>query len=477
MKSLLTASGLQLAKQIRNKEVSARDVVEAHIKHAINVNPNLNAIINDRFDSALKEAENADHMVKTMPPELLPPFLGVPGTIKECLAFTGMPQTAGLVYRKNTIPEKDATVVMRYRQAGIIPIGITNVPEGCMWIETDNKLYGRTNNPYNLTRCVGGSSGGEGAIIGAGASPLGLGSDLAGSLRFPALFNGIFSHKPSFGLVPVTGHFPEFSEKMKRYLSIGPMARKAEDLWPLLQIIRGPDGVDASAIEMNLGQLDTVQLPHLHFISVETNGIVDPSADLLEAQRKALNFLSSTGAQCKTMKFDKLRYSFQIITNMFTNDGGLSLDKLLGNGKKLNLYLEILRSLVGASEHYLPSLIVAAQDNFYSNRVKQKYVDMGRELKQEIFDALGENGVLLFPTYSRPAPKHLQPLFLINHWTYSAIFNVLQLPVTQVPLGLNADGLPLGVQIVSKPGNDHITIAVALELEKAFGGWVPPTMF
>ena len=474
MNPILIASGSQLAKQIRNKEVSSREVVETHISHAIRVNPSLNAIVKDRFDEARKEADKADEMVKTLPYDELPPFLGVPGTIKECIAVSGFPQTGGLTFRKNAIAAKDATSVMRYRKAGVIILGVTNVPEACMWMETNNMVYGRTNNPYNLARCAGGSSGGEGAIIGSGSSPLGLGADLAGSLRFPAFFNGIFSHKPSMGLVPVTGHFPDFSDKIKRYLTIGPMARKAEDLWPLLQILSGPDEEDPFAGETKLGQLNMVQLPNLHFINVESNGIADPSPDLLEAQRKAVSFLGSTGAQCKTMKFGKLQKSFEILINWMVSEMQFNFDVLLGNGKKINVYLEILKSLFGVSEHYLPVLFVAAQENLFKNRIKQKYIQMGQELKEEILEALGENGVILFPTYSRPAPKHNQPFFLINHWVYSAIWNILQLPVTQVPLGLNSDGLPLGFQVISRPGNDHVTIAVALALEKAFGGWVPP---
>lgn len=219
--NFLLLSGSQLAKLIRTREVSVRDVVQAHIQHAKKINPQINAIVKDRFAAALIEADQADKYADLTNSEELPPFFGVPATIKESLALKGMPQTGGLVSRKDFIAPDTATSVMRYLKAGIIPIGVTNIPELCLWSETDNHIYGRTNNPYNPEHIAGGSSGGEGAIIGAGASPLGLGSDISGSLRFPAFFNGIFSHKSSHGMVPCIGHFPLFPGEMTRYNCIG----------------------------------------------------------------------------------------------------------------------------------------------------------------------------------------------------------------------------------------------------------------
>lgn len=466
---LLLQSGLELGKLIRHGQVSATEVVEAHIQYANKINPKINALTKDRFALARQEAKAVDGLIKNSNLEHLSPYLGVPGTIKECFALAGFPQTTGLVSRKNIIATKDAAPVKLLRDAGIIPIGTTNTPELCMWIETYNHLFGRTNNPYDLSRTVGGSSGGEGAIIGSGASPLGLGSDIGGSLRFPAFYNGIFSHKSSIGLVSNDGHFPVFEGRVAEFLSTGPMARKAEDLFPLLKIL--------SDNNKTLIDPNTVALSKLNVISVESNHIATPSNDLIDAQRKVVSHLSALGATCKTMNFDKLKKSYEIFTQMMLEAGGFRLSKFLGDGKDINLYMEMVKCVFGLSNHIFPVLFVAMQEDFLSKRkVKQKYVEMGKALKQEFADVLGDNGVLLFPTFSRSAPKHHVSLLLVNHWTYAAIFNVLQMPVTQVPLGLNSSGLPLGLQVVTKHGNDHLSIAIALQLEKEFGGWVPPSL-
>ena len=244
MNELLSLSAVELARRIREKRILSREVVETHIAHIQRVNPDLNAVVRERFDDARREAEAADRRIQAANGDELPPFLGVPCTIKECFALTGMPNSSGLVARKGEIARQDATAVARLRAAGAIPLGVTNVPELCMWMETDNRVYGRTNNPYNVKHIVGGSSGGEGAIIASGASPFGLGSDIGGSIRMPAFFNGVFGHKPSAGLVPGTGQYPIATNQALRYLTTGPLARRAEDLMPLLRVLAGPDGQD-----------------------------------------------------------------------------------------------------------------------------------------------------------------------------------------------------------------------------------------
>ncbi len=212
MKKLLTLSGTRLAEMIRRKEVTSLDVVKTHIAHIKRVNPSINAVVKDRFDAAIAEAKAADKRVKDSSPESLPPFHGVPCTVKESFLLTGMPNTSGLVARKDIIADHDATAVARLRKSGAIPLGVTNIPELCMWMETDNRLYGRTNNPYNTKHIVGGSSGGEGAIIGSGGSPFGVGADIGGSIRMPAFFNGVFGHKATGGLVPNSGQVPSCKE-------------------------------------------------------------------------------------------------------------------------------------------------------------------------------------------------------------------------------------------------------------------------
>jgi fatty acid amide hydrolase 2 len=195
----------------------------------------------ERFDAARREADVADARIASGGDEL--PLLGVPCTIKESFAVKGMPNCAGLLARRDHRAETTAPSVQRLIDAGAIPLGLTNISELTLWCESDNRVYGRSSTPYDSSSAAGGSSGGEGAAVGSGASPFGLGSDIAGSIRIPAFFCGVFGHKPSNGLVPHTGSYPVPHGEAKRLLGFGPLARRAEDLMPVLRILSGPDGV------------------------------------------------------------------------------------------------------------------------------------------------------------------------------------------------------------------------------------------
>lgn len=475
---LLLLSATRLAKMIRNKEVSAREVVEAHIERIQEVNPILNAVVKTRFEEAREEAKKADELVKSSDPEKLPPFLGVPCTIKECFALKGMPNASGMVSRKGLVSKEDATAVARLRNAGAIPLGVTNTSELCMWMETNNRVYGRTNNPYNPRHIVGGSSGGEGAIVASGGSPFGLGSDIGGSIRMPAFFNGVFGHKPTGGLVPGTGQYPMAENEALRYLTTGPIARKAEDLMPILKVIAGPDGKDKGCVEMEISDPSTVRIDELKVLNVEENGFIRVSEDLKEAQNKVANYLSSKGALLKEAKVLKLKRSLDIWSSMINSATETTFAVLLGDGKALNPWLELFKWVFRVSPHTLPAIVLVILEKLtrgMPERIK-KFVEMGKELKKELIELIGEKGIMLYPSYASPAPVHYKPMLTPFNWVYTAILNVMEFPVTQVPLGLNKNGLPLGVQVASIPGNDHITIAVAMELEKAFGGWVLPNL-
>jgi len=475
-KKLLTLSGTKLAEMIKKREVSSVDVVRIHIEQIKRVNPVINAVVKERFEEALNEAKELDQKLRSNADEDNRVFAGVPCTIKECFAFKGFPNTGGLYSRRNFIPQDDATVVKRIKESGAIPLGITNVPELCMWMETYNTFYGRTNNPYNPRRIVGGSSGGEGAIISAGGSPFGIGSDLGGSIRMPAFFNGIFGHKPTGGLVPNTGQFPRTENEAMRYLTSGPLARRAEDLMPLLRILTGPDGEDPSCLRMELGEPEKVDIRSLMFFNVEDNGVFDVSRDLRMAQKRVVSYLQSKGCQVTTVRISRLKRSLDIWASMLSSAGGKTFSELLGDGRKINLFIEFLKLCINRSNHNLPALVLALIEKFPKltpSRTK-RFVEMGKGLKEELTKMLGKNGIMLYPSYVKPAPLHREPLLKPFHWVYTAIVNVMEMPATQIPLGLNENGLPLGIQAIAAPGNDHLTIAVALEMEKAFGGWVPP---
>ena len=470
-----TSSALDLARSIRDGERTSRETVEACIAAVEAVNPRLNAVVRTRFDEARAEAEAADAHIGPKGP-----LHGVPCTIKECFALQGMPNTSGLLRRKGIVASEDAVTVARLRAAGAIPVGVTNTSELCMWMESDNRVYGRTNNPYDPTRIVGGSSGGEGAIIGSGASPFGLGSDIGGSIRMPAFFNGVFGHKPSSGLVPSTGQYPAADDEAGRYLCSGPLARKAIDLMPLLRILAGPDGQDAVCQDMELREPSEVDIRGLEVAVIEENGAVGVSRDLRQAQARAAAHLAEQGATLRPIRLSALKKSFDIWSSSLGKFNATPFKVLMGQGEAIDPRMELLRWAVRRSDHTLMATLLAATEDLtsYFPGYRDRMVNLGDALRDEIAELLGEDGVLLYPSFPMVAPRHgwpvLRQLLLRFDYAYTGIWNVVGIPVTQVPLGLNAAGLPLGVQVGAAHGRDDLAIAVAMELERAFGGWVRP---
>ncbi len=471
-----------MAALIRQGLLTSRDAVEAHIAQIRRVNPTLNAVVAERFALARQEADDADSRRRASAPGDLPPFHGVPCTVKENFLVRGMPQASGLVGRRHLMSASDAPAVTRYREAGLIPVGVTNTSELCMWMESDNRVYGRTNNPYDADRLVGGSSGGEAAIIGAGGSPVGLGSDIGGSIRGPCFFNGIFGHKPSAGLIPNTGQFPLPDNEAKSYLTTGPMVRRAADLWPLLKILAGPDGEDDACRELPLGDPSSVEIRGRRVISVPDNGRLEVSDELRAAQEAALRALERLGAKVEERRFRLLRHQAEIWSAGMSLAQEESFGSMLGQGEPIRPGVELLKAAFGRSRFMVPSLVLALTDpvpGLFPDRTLALR-GLGERLRAEIAEALGDDGVLLYPTYTTPAPRHGLPVWhmvtLRLPFAYQGIFNVLGLPATQVPLGLGREGLPLGCQVISRHGADHVTVRVAEILEQQLGGWVPPAV-
>ena len=473
----LRKSGTELARMIKAGEASSEAVVAAHLARLREVNPALNAVVRERREEALAAAREADRALAERGPEGTGPLHGVPCTIKECFELEGMPQSSGLVSRRHLCSSRDGVTVKRLRAAGAIPLGVTNVSEVLMWMESNNRVYGRCNNAYDPGRIAGGSSGGEGAAIGAGIAPFGLGSDVGGSIRMPAFFNGVFGHKPSAGLVPNSGQWPVAENELGQLLGTGPLARRAEDLWPLLRVLAGPDGECPTCRPMELGDPERVAMGELRVLDVADNGATSVSKDLREAQREVARSLAATGARVSAPRFERLRRSLHYWSATMSATGGTPFGVLLsGGGERKKALPELGRWALGKSDHTLPALALALIERIpeaLPDRTRG-LVEEARSLRQELSDALGDDGVMLYPSYSRPAPRHYMPLLTPLDFVYTAIINVMGFPSTQVPLGLNADGVPLGVQVVAAHGNDHLTIAVARYLERAFGGWVPP---
>ncbi|XP_076831427.1 fatty-acid amide hydrolase 2-A isoform X2 [Brachyhypopomus gauderio] len=475
---------LKLASELQRKyNVTSVEVVQAYIDRIQEVNPLINALVKDRFAAALQEAAQVDKLIdeETGGEDVLEdrlPLLGVPITVKESFALQGMPNSTGLLSRRSVVSGVDAPPVALLKRAGAIPLGVTNCSELCMWLESHNHLYGTTRNPYQLARIAGGSSGGEGSIIGSGASVIGVGSDIGGSIRMPCFFNGIFGHKPTSGIVCNDGQYPPPSGQQPRFLCTGPMCRYAQDLVPMLKIMAGPD-----AEKLSLSA--DVDLSKVRFFSVPHDGgspllsPVDPQ--LIQAQKKVVERLEADlRVKVQEMRIPQLKYSFQIWGAMMSSPGKdgkipTSFAELMaGGGKKVWPVWELCKWMLGLSPHTIAAIGLALVEMFQSSQPSQFILQQKESLQRELEALLGSDGVLLYPSHPQLAPKHHHPLFTPFNFSYTGIFNILGLPVTQCPLGLSVEGLPLGVQLVAGRLQDRLPLATALYLEQAFGGWREP---
>ncbi|XP_033056916.1 fatty-acid amide hydrolase 2 isoform X4 [Trachypithecus francoisi] len=325
--------------------------------------------------------------------------------------------------------------------------------------------------------------GGEGCTLAAACSVIGVGSDIGGSIRMPAFFNGIFGHKPSPGVVPNKGQFPMAVGGQELFQCTGPMCRYAEDLAPMLKVMAGP-GIKRL-------KLDTkVHLKDLKFYWMEHDGgsflMSKVDQDLILAQKKVVVHLETIlGASVQHVKLKKMKYSLQLWITMMSAKGHdgkepVKFVDLLGDhGKHVNPLWELIKWCLGLSVYTIPSIGLALLEEKlkYNNEKYQKFKAVEESLRKELVEMLGDDGVFLYPSHPTVAPKHHVPLTRPFNFAYTGVFNALGLPVTQCPLGLNVKGLPLGIQVVAGPFNDHLTLAVAQYLEKTFGGWVCPGKF
>lgn len=480
---ILLQPATSLAEKIRKRTLKSTDIIKAYISRIQEVNPVLNLVSEDRFKDALEDAKKADELIESQKyseQELaeLYPFLGVPFTNKESLAVEGMLNNAGLYISKDNRASKDADTVALMRKAGGIPLAITNVPELAMWWETFNNVYGVSRNPYDSRRIVGGSSGGEGALIATGGSVIGIGSDIGGSIRIPSFMNGIFGHKPSPGIVSNQGQLPNTGHLFDRFLSTGPICRYATDLLPMFKIL-----AENNVSELKLDRKIDINKIKIYYMDEGGHPFCTPvTSEMKEAQRKVINYFEENyGIKSQKLSLHQMYHAEAIWSNnMATVPVAKFTTFMTGNGKDMNIILELFKWCLRSSKHTLPCIVYALFEQystyFNSNETKDKYVVMAAQLRKIFKETLDENGIFLYPSHPEPAVYIYQPIFKSHNFVYTAIFNILGLPVTQCPLGLSSKGLPLGVQVVAGPNNDLLTISVAEELERAFGGWKNPNL-
>lgn len=343
--------------------------------------------------------------------------------------------------------------------------------------ESSNPVHGRSRNPYDTNRIVGGSSGGEGCLLAAAGSPCGIGSDIGGSIRMPAFFNGVFGHKPSPFIVSNKGQWPiPNHEEQMSYLGLGPMSRFACDLKPMLRIMAG---TNASKLKLD----EPVNLNSIKFYYQENDGgsfFVSPvDYDIRNVMDKVIRHLQTAlNAKPQRVKIAKMKRSIEIWLANMKNPHAIGFDAQLANLEgRINPYWELLKWTVGLSNHTFIAILTAIFDRVGIQYGSPKYYqlyDEKNDLAQEVQDLLGKNGVLLYPTHPTVAPYHNEPLVRSFNFSYTAIINTLGLPATAIPLGIGAEGLPIGLQVIANRNQDRLCLAVATELERAFGGWVSP---
>lgn len=426
--SLTTRSAMALAEAIRAKDVSSEEVVTAFLERIEVVNPKINAVVQLAAESAIAQARASDTALAGG--NLLGPLHGVPFTVKDNLDTTDLITAVGLPERAAHVPERDATVVARMRAAGAIVLGKTNCPPGGGGDTTDNPLYGRTNNPYDLTRGPGGSSGGEAATLAAGGSPLGIGSDSGGSIRVPAHFCGIVGLKPTSGRVPCTGGYQLPGGLLDPRTQVGPMARFVRDLHPTLAIIAGVDGRDSAVIPMPLGDPARISVGALRVAFYTDDGVLAPTAETVTTVQAAAQALRDVGAGVVERRPDVIANSRPITERYWSSEDA------------------------GVSGYDVSRLMLDW------NRFRSAMLAF-----MEAFD------VLLCPAASASAPLHGASDLQLSHYTLP--FSLTGWPCVVVRAGTSGEGLPIAVQIVAQPWREDVALAVAQQIETALGGWQP----
>lgn len=478
----LTAS--ELANLIRQRKVSSQEVLEAHLSQIATHNSSLNAIVTLDEERACQRAQEADDALARG--EIWGPLHGVPVTIKDVFETAGLRTTSGFKPLASYVPKQDATVVARLRQAGAIIMGKTNTPEMAGDEQTSNSLFGRTNNPWDLSRTPGGSSGGSAAAVASGMSPLDIGSDIGGSVRNPAHFCGVFSLKPSDYRVPFTGHIPpppgSKSRGLLRYfLTPGPLARSVADLRLALTIIAGPDEREWEVPPVLLEPVSEQELRTLRFAWSDDFGF-----PLSEEIRTALAGLAAelTRAGCRVEHCNPPEFDFGQALQVY---GKLKEAAFTVRSSPLHLprfLWRTLAELIPDSNPTVRGLIRGAGDNLqhYASALSQRDIFI---TKMESF--LNDWDAWLCPVAALPAYPHLSSRNLIEQLratveldgqkipyllatsVYTTLFNLTGNPVVVLPLAQTKEGLPIGVQVVGKRWNDMALLAVAEQLTHVTG--------
>ena len=448
---------VEMAALIRRREISPVELVEAHLKRIEQLNTKLNAIVTIAHD-ALDQARQAQ---KTRNNSLLP-LLGVPLTIKDTIATAGIRTTSGSRAREHFVPKLDAPAVARLRAAGAIILGKTNTPEMAIPYETDNPIFGRTNNPYDLRLTPGGSSGGEAAAIAACLSPGGVGSDLSGSIRVPAHFCGIVGLKPSSDRIPMTGHVPIADGPIAQGACLGPMARTVADVSLLFSVLAATEGEPEITAE---------QLKGLRVCWYDDDGVSPVSQEVKLAVSAAVGVLDEAGLQCMNRRPSAVESGSRLWIELFAKTSARDLSEFYAGAEDLAgpLVKKVLDDAERANHPGTEGLTQALHER---NRLRQEQLNM-----------MDDTPIIIAPVGATPAFPHNTnrvdvdggSVSVFRAFSYAQTYNVFDLPSVVVRAGQTASGLPVGVQIVGKPFCEDLILGVAVIIETALGGWQPPS--
>ena len=459
---ILTLSAREQARLVRERQVSSRELISAHLERIAEVNPLLHAAVEVQAGRALEDAAAADRELAAG--VLRGPLHGVPFSIKDSIEQAGTRCTSGTWGRRDAPPSTaDATLVARLRNAGAIPIARTNLPDLLFAFESANLLFGTTNNPYDVTRTPGGSSGGEAALLAACGSPLGLGSDAAGSVRLPAAFCGIAGLKPTSGRLPRTGHFPPAGGWLETVWQIGPMARRVEDLIEAMRLLTGPDGIDPTVPDVPYRDPYQVQLPALRVAVFTDNGFAAVDAEVSGVVRGAAAAIASVVRSVEEARPACLEAAYDLEMKLIGPDGGDGLRDYLRQLGSTEVH-PLLTGWLDKLEPYRTDLAGMAR---YWSELDAYRAEMTRFLRN--YDAI------LCPAYIHPALPHGESVRDGNFrgFSHTMAFNVSGWPAAVVRCGESSAGLPIAVQVAAAPWREDIALRVALWLEEAVGGWKP----
>ncbi|MCW6512321.1 amidase [Lichenifustis flavocetrariae] len=446
-----------LAALIRKKEVSSREVVQAHLDRIAAVNPKINAVVTLMAEDALRAADAADKAVAQG--AVLGPLHGVPFSIKDALDTAGVPTQRGSKLFAGRIPTADATAVARFKAAGGIALMKSNLPEFSAWTETDNLVTGRTNNPWNLDRTPGGSSGGESAAIAAGMSPIGIGSDVAISVRGPAAFTGIAALKATQGRVPFTGHYPAVT---KRWWHVGAMARSVGDVALGYSILKGPDGIDGYAVHPREADAGADHIPgrlRIGWVAEAAFGPVDP--EIAAAVASAAARLADLGHDVEPVDLPFLGNPLGALMTLVFGEIVPTI-KALAAGREGDLHA------IGAG-------IVATPDPTFAAYLEAEA--QGEALRSAFAGFFERYDVLLTPVNPMTATPHGAQELVVDGktvpWTHvmaaTSPFNLTGLPALSVPYAFSSEHLPIGIQLVGKWLDEATLLRLGAMLDRKGG--------